>query len=110
MRRKPKRPVFRQKTCVRCRERYMGFGRGWYCATCRQARIAEAKRRYQRKRRQRETAKRKEAAGHFLGTGFFRIVLKVSCAHCGKRIKPKRSTARYCSTRCRVAANRAKKK
>ena len=30
-----------------------------------------------------------------------------SCAHCGATFTPKRSTARYCSTRCRVAAHRA---
>ena len=30
-----------------------------------------------------------------------------SCAHCGTSFEPKRSTARYCSTRCRVAAHRA---
>lgn len=29
------------------------------------------------------------------------------CVHCGVTFAPKRSTARYCSTRCRVAAHRA---
>jgi hypothetical protein len=32
------------------------------------------------------------------------------CGHCGETFQPERTTARYCSTRCRVAANRAKKK
>jgi hypothetical protein len=107
-RRKRKEPVYRQKKCVRCGEHYLGFGRGRYCGSCRRARIAEARRRYQRKCRQRETALRKEAAGHILGTGDFRIVRKVRCAHCGKPFKPQRTTARYCGTRCRVAAHRSK--
>ena len=29
------------------------------------------------------------------------------CDHCGATFTPERSTARYCSTRCRVAAHRA---
>ena len=29
------------------------------------------------------------------------------CSHCGATFTPKRSTARFCSTRCRVAAHRA---
>jgi len=31
-----------------------------------------------------------------------------SCAHCGAEFTPKRSTARFCSTACRVAAHRAR--
>jgi hypothetical protein len=31
-----------------------------------------------------------------------------SCARCGEAFTPQRATARYCSTRCRVAAHRAK--
>jgi hypothetical protein len=30
-----------------------------------------------------------------------------ACAHCGEQFTPKRSDARYCSARCRVAAHRA---
>jgi hypothetical protein len=30
----------------------------------------------------------------------------IACVHCGAVFTPKRSTARYCSTRCRVAAHR----
>jgi hypothetical protein len=33
---------------------------------------------------------------------------KIICAHCGETFVPSRSDARYCSGRCRVAANRAK--
>lgn len=31
----------------------------------------------------------------------------VACAGCGQAFKPSRSDARFCSTRCRVAAHRA---
>jgi hypothetical protein len=31
----------------------------------------------------------------------------VACIHCGSEFTPKRSTAQFCSTRCRVAAHRA---
>jgi hypothetical protein len=32
-----------------------------------------------------------------------------SCAHCGNNFIPKRTTAEFCSTRCRVAAHRQKR-
>ena len=32
---------------------------------------------------------------------------EATCAHCGETFTPKRSTAQFCSTRCRVAAHRA---
>jgi len=31
-----------------------------------------------------------------------------TCGHCGGEFKPKRTTARYCSTKCRVYAARAR--
>lgn len=34
----------------------------------------------------------------------------IACAHCGESFLPQRSTATFCSTKCRVAANRAAKK
>jgi hypothetical protein len=70
-------------------------------------RAAEANRVYQRKRRRKETLQRKEAAGHIRVSGFFALVTG-TCTHCGESFHPKRSSARYCSTRCRVAAHRAK--
>jgi hypothetical protein len=78
------------------------------CRMCVAERAAEANRAYQRKRRRRETLQRKEAAGHLQGKGFFRFAVMVPCAHCGEKFKPQRTTARYCSARCRVAAHRAK--
>jgi hypothetical protein len=32
------------------------------------------------------------------------------CGHCGQVFQPERTTARYCSTRCRVAAHRSSKR
>ena len=40
---------------------------------------------------------RREAAAHRLST----------CEHCGASFTPQRSTARFCSSRCRTAAHRA---
>ena len=34
----------------------------------------------------------------------------IACAHCGQEFTPKRSTAQFCSVKCRVSANRAKAK
>jgi hypothetical protein len=34
----------------------------------------------------------------------------IKCAECGERFTPIRSTARFCSTRCRMAAHRADKR
>lgn len=31
----------------------------------------------------------------------------IKCTHCGSAFQPRRSTAQFCSTRCRVAAHRA---
>jgi hypothetical protein len=37
------------------------------------------------------------------------VVVDFSCAWCGVAFRPQRNTARYCSTRCRVAAHRARR-
>ena len=34
--------------------------------------------------------------------------LQVNCAHCGETFTPQRSTATFCTAKCRVAAHRAK--
>ncbi len=34
---------------------------------------------------------------------------ELSCEWCGERFEAQRSTARFCSPRCRMAAHRAKK-
>jgi hypothetical protein len=33
---------------------------------------------------------------------------EIGCSHCGEKFQPVRSTAKFCSPKCRVAANRAK--
>jgi hypothetical protein len=72
-------------------------------------RAAEANRENQRRRRNRETIERRIAAGHLKQTSGFLLTVRPACAHCGETFVPKRTTARYCSTRCRVAAHRAQK-
>ena len=78
-----------------------------YCEECRDRRAAEANRLARRNRRQRDTLARREAAGVIKKSGCF-LVLAANCSHCGGPFAPKRSTARYCGARCRVAAHRAK--
>jgi len=34
--------------------------------------------------------------------------VQIQCEHCGQAFNPQRSTAKFCSTKCRVAAKRAK--
>jgi hypothetical protein len=51
---------------------------------------------------------RKSAKTYRINNGMVKTPLFVDCAHCGERFAPKRSTARFCSTACRVAAHRAK--
>jgi hypothetical protein len=79
------------------------------CCACYEARQAEANRANQRKRRQRERRKRHLAAGLLKVTGSFTLKVSATCAHCGTSFEPKRCSARYCSTKCRVAAHRGKK-
>jgi hypothetical protein len=71
--------------CIRATKRLRR--RPWYCRACERARKTKA----QRARRQ----------------GIRRM--RPSCVRCGAIVAASRSTRRYCSTRCRVAANRARR-
>lgn len=53
---------------------------------------------------------RKAARTYRIDNGMAKTPLWVHCNHCGERFAPQRSTARFCSTACRVAAHRAKAK
>jgi hypothetical protein len=44
------------------------------------------------------------------GSSLARLLTDIACARCGRPFRPERTTGRYCSTRCRVAAHRARKK
>ena len=90
----PWNPYFlNEKTCQQCGQLYLGRGPGgkfsswvtpFYCSVgCR----TEARR--QRRAEAREPKKR------------------IKCVQCSERFTPQRSTARFCSARCRVAAHRA---
>jgi hypothetical protein len=96
------------RTCSDCGEEELMLPRAKYCKECRERRAAESNRTNQRRRRKRETNRRQLAAGHLRRTGYFLMRLPIACAGCGQAFTPKRSTGRYCSTRCRVAAHRAK--
>jgi hypothetical protein len=76
-----------------------------YCSDCRDWLAAESNREYQRKRRARAKKQRHLDAGFLTSSGTHCFP---RCAHCGEGFFPKRTTARYCSTRCRVAAHRSK--
>jgi hypothetical protein len=79
------------------------------CRDCYARRQAEANRAYQRKRRRRERCRRRLAAGLVKVAGASLVEMQTGCAHCGTPFRPQRTTGRYCSTRCRVAAHRGKK-
>ena len=51
---------------------------------------------------------RKSAKTYRINNGMVKTPLFVDCAHCGERFAPKRSTATFCTAKCRVAAHRAK--
>jgi hypothetical protein len=76
------------------------------CLACSATRQAEANRVYQRKRRQREKAERRLAAGLLKAAGAFTIEVGAACAHCGTAFQPRRTTAQFCSAKCRVAHHR----
>ena len=79
---------FHRKSCRSCEEEFYGPGSDWdapfYCSVA-----CKTAARRQERARVREPKK------------------PIKCAECGERFTPKRSTARFCSARCRVAAHRA---
>jgi hypothetical protein len=95
------------RTCASCGQEELMRPAARLCPTCRQQRQAEANRANQRRRRQREKVRRRLAAGHLKKAGpYFVVGAAVTCAHCGAPFRPARSSGRYCSPRCRVAAHR----
>jgi hypothetical protein len=99
-----------ERTCTDCGEDRPMRPAALYCAACYGRRQAEANRVNQRKRRQRERIKRRLAAGHLQKGPCFIVSVRILCAHCGEPFRPARSSGRYCSARCRVAAHRKAKK
>jgi hypothetical protein len=84
-RRNPHATCFNRKTCRACEREFLGRSDEWsapfYCSVGCKAEV--------RRPESREPKK------------------PIKCAECGERFTPQRSTARYCSARCRVAAHLA---
>ena len=85
--RPPNGHIMNRKVCALCAQRFLGRGDAYsapfYCSS---ACKTEARR--QRRAEERDPNK------------------PIRCEACGERFAPQRSTARFCSARCRVAAHR----
>lgn len=81
--------------CPDCGQDFLRFdqARNPRCLVCRQARLRA------------RWAERKSAWRQARSP-----VKEMACVHCGVLFTPKRSTAQFCGTACRVAAHRAKAK
>ena len=49
---------------------------------------------------------RRASKNYWMRNGLIKTPLFLECQHCGQRFQPKRSNARFCSARCRVASHR----
>ena len=52
---------------------------------------------------------RRASRSYRIRNGLVKTPLFKECGHCGARFQPARSTAQFCSSRCRVASHRAAK-
>jgi hypothetical protein len=104
--------LFRRLKCPRCGVREQ---RGFTANLCRECQASATKAR----RRETQQLRRGVQAGRlrgytedvmFYGKGKIDDPLPFTCGHCGTVFYPQRSSARYCSTKCRVAAHRGQKK
>jgi protein-arginine kinase activator protein McsA len=81
------------------------------CGECRRKRRAEQNRESQRRRRSREAMQRRLKAGVMVlethDDAVYAVSSPVPCQLCQRPFRPRRSTGRFCSSRCRVAWNRA---
>lgn len=86
---------------------------GDFCVVCIELRRRQQNREGQRARRRAETIERRTAAGIVRTTeaGGFAVLQPVArtCRHCGEPFTPARTTAQFCSARCRVAHHRREK-
>jgi hypothetical protein len=84
------------------------------CEACYRERLRAQWREAQWRARQRATARRQVAAGMLreVNGGLSPLVRTagVGCRHCGGAFTPERTSARFCSPKCRVAAHRARAK
>lgn len=82
--------------------------KSWLCTACRRRRRAEQNRRTQFYRRRHERYLRKLATGVVVHYPYGSIIepRSVPCQQCAEAFQPRRTTAKFCSTRCRVAWHR----
>ena len=102
------RPDLRALRCPDCGKEAFRGRQAKRCWECTKAAAREWRRKCQQQRRA-------VAAGLLVrlpGQGKWGccaiVPAKYACARCGAEFRPRRTTARYCSTRCRVAAHREK--
>jgi hypothetical protein len=95
-------------TCPECGTEERRDIRSSRCTACQKQRRRERRREAQQRRRQYKAA---AAGDRVKTTEFFQFIipLEVSCRQCGKRFAPQRTSAQYCSARCRVAAWRERR-
>ena len=90
--------VYRKASCPEC-----GVDTGWEESIqhsrnrCRKCEL-ELQRRWNRR----------ASKNYRVRNGMIHTPLYVECHHCGKKFQPKRSTAKFCSDRCRVANHRTR--
>jgi hypothetical protein len=107
------------KTCKDCGTHTRIPYAGRHCFLCRELRRREDNRQNQRLRRALVRDCRRHQAGlcvlETITVGAFTVdrlavvdlaVVDVPCQRCGIPFRPRRTTARYCSDKCRVAAHR----
>jgi hypothetical protein len=104
------KPRYYRHRCPGCGRDGLLSSRARRCADCLRRRQAEANRVDQRRRRREKTLERRQAAGLVRRSGEGWVPCDIACACCGRPFRPERTTGRYCSTRCRVAACRERKK
>jgi hypothetical protein len=89
-----------------CGKQEQHRARALLCYACEAKEEREHRRRTQRDRRHIKAGLIAwKDLGHFLAL----VSVPGCCQHCGAQFERQRRTARYCSTRCRVAAHRGSK-
>ena len=87
--------TYRQESCSTCDElmlKSLSAGGDRLCRQC--------------QREERRAAERKASMAYRIRHGLKKTPESTQCAECGATFSPKRSTAKYCSSYCRVRAHR----
>jgi DNA-directed RNA polymerase subunit RPC12/RpoP len=97
-------PRLRAMRCRDCGKRVFRGSQAFFCRGC----LRERRRKGQRQRRAFAAGLLVRLPGQGKWGCCAIVPAKYACARCGAEFRPRRTTARYCSTRCRVAAHREK--